>query len=134
MVVAEAAPAIIPPGSLVYHSGEQFGRVPFYLSKPPLDVKTIEYDAATNRFVPDGTVPTWIILQRSPLILYSPIPEGVDQLVRERYELIRHFAVATDSATRIYDQQDALFLPLSGLGGVERIGPTLDIYRLRETQ
>jgi len=75
-----------------------------------------------------------LILQRSPLILYSPIPDDVERLVREQYELIRHFAVATDSATRIYDQQDALFLPLAGLAGVERIGPTLDIYRLRETQ
>ena len=32
----------------------------------------------------------------------------------------------------MYDQQDAFFVPFSGLGEVERAGPTVTIYRRRE--
>ena len=134
VAVANTLPTIIPVNSLVYQSGESYGRVPFYLSDPPLNIAVSDYDEATGRFAPDGRFPAWIILQRSPLVLYSRVPDGVQQIVRERYELVRRFPAATDDATRLYDQQDALFLPLAGLSGVERIGPTFEIYRLRETQ
>ena len=50
---------------------------------------------------------------------------------RERYERVRDFPVADERAARRYDQQDALFLPLTGLAGIERIGPSFEIYRLR---
>jgi hypothetical protein len=131
VVVARALPALIPSGSLVYHSGESYGRVPFNLSDPPLNVKEWDYDEATGRFTRDGTLPDWIVLQRSPLVLYSRVPDGVQRIVGERYELVSAFPTATDDRSRIYDQQDALFLPLSGLAGVERIGPSFEIYRLR---
>jgi hypothetical protein len=32
---------------------------------------------------------------------------------------------------RGYDQQDAFFLPLEGLTGIERPGPNFEVYRLR---
>jgi hypothetical protein len=134
VVVAKALPTIIPSGSLVYQSGESYGQVPFYLSDPRLDVAQSDYDELTGRFNPAGTLPAWIILQRSPLVLYSRVPDGVQRLVRERYELNSRFPVAADDETRIYDQQDAWFLPLAGLAGIERIGPAFEIYRLRETQ
>ena len=134
VVVARALPALIPSGSLVYHSGESYGRVPFYLSDPPLNVDVSEYNDATGRFVPDGRLPAWIILQRSPLVLYSRVPDAVERIARERYALVRSFPVVNDGRIRLYDQQDALFMPLAGLAGVERIGPGFEIYRLRETQ
>jgi len=59
------------------------------------------------------------------------VPDGVQRIVDERYELARAFPVAADNRARTYDQQDALFLPLANLAGVERIGPSLEIYRLR---
>ena len=34
-----------------------------------------------------------------------------------------------DRAGRVYDQQDAFFLPLSGLAGVSRVGPNIEVYR-----
>jgi len=49
----------------------------------------------------------------------------------ERYERVREFRVADEREGRRYDQQDALFLPLTGLAGVERMGPTFELYRLR---
>ncbi len=63
--------------------------------------------------------------------MYSHIPDGVQRIVSERYELVTRFPAATDDPSRTYDQQDALFLPLAGLAGVERIGPNFEIYRLR---
>lgn len=44
---------------------------------------------------------------------------------------VREFTVARDSRPRFYDQQDARFLPLNRLGGIERIGPAFEMYRLR---
>ena len=117
----------------MYHSGETYGRVPFYLSDPPLNVVLCDYDEATGQFTPDGRLPTRIILQRSPLLLYSRVPDGVERLVRDRYDLVRRFPVARTDRPRTYDQQDALFLPLADLAGIDRIGPSFEIYRLRAT-
>ena len=133
VVVARTLPTLIPSGSLVYHSGESYGRVPFHLSDPPLKVEECDYDEGTGRFTRCSALPDWIILQRSPLVLYSHVPDGVQRIVDERYELVSGFPVARDNPARIYDQQDALFLPLAGLAGVERIGPNFEIYRLRST-
>jgi hypothetical protein len=134
VVVAMALPTFIPSGSLVYHSGESYGRVPFYLSDPPLNVDLSEYDETTGQFVPGGRLPGWIILQRSPLALYSRVPEGVERIVRERYALVRSFPVVDDDRPRIYDQQDAMFMPLADLAGVQRVGPGFEIYKIREVQ
>jgi hypothetical protein len=132
VIAARTLPTLIPSGSLVYHSGESFGRVPFQLSDPPVNFEECDYDETTGRFTPDGRLPDWIILQRSPLVLYSRVPDGVLTLVTEGYDLVRIFPVAAEDPSRIYDQQDALFLPLAGLAGVERIGPTFEVYRLRD--
>jgi hypothetical protein len=131
VVVARALPQIVPQGSLVYHSGESYGRIPFTLSDPPLRVEMSDFDETRGQFTRGGRLPDWIVLQRSPLVLYSRVPDGVQRIVDERYELVRTFPIADDSRSRLYDQQDALFLPLAGLAGVERIGPTFEIYRLR---
>jgi Dolichyl-phosphate-mannose-protein mannosyltransferase len=131
VVVARELPALIPQGSLVYHSGEAYGRIPFTLSEPPLKIDLIAFDEATGQFTRGGRLPEWIILQRSPLVLYSHVPDGVQRIVGAHYERVREFAVTRDDRPRVYDQQDALFLPLSGLGGVGRLGPAFEIYRLR---
>ena len=131
VVVARELPGLIPAGSLVYHSGETYGRIPFALSDPPLRVELRDFDEASGRFTPDGRLPDWIILQRSPLVLYSGVPVAVQRIASERYERVREFRVADGREGRRYDQQDAMFLPLAGLAGVERMGPTFEIYRLR---
>jgi Dolichyl-phosphate-mannose-protein mannosyltransferase len=110
VLVARELPALIPQGSLVYNSGESYGRIPFALSEPPLKVDIIEFDEATGQFTRGGRLPEWIILQRSPLVLYSHVPDGVQRIVDAHYERVREFAVARDDRPRVYDQQDALFL------------------------
>src|SRR6185436_4993285 len=131
VVVAKELSGLIPAGSLVYQSGESYGRIPFTLSEPPLRVEMCDFDEARGQFAGDGRLPDWIILQRSPLILYSAVPDAVQRIAAERYERVRDFPVADERASRRYDQQDALFLPLTGLAGIERIGPSFEIYRLR---
>jgi hypothetical protein len=64
-------------------------------------------------------------------VLYSEVPDGVARLVHERYDLAAAFMASPPHAGRIYDQQDAFFLPLEGLAGIERPGPNFEIYRLR---
>lgn len=131
VVAAETLPSLITPWSLVYQSGEGYGRVPFELSRPPLAVDESTFDETTNTFTPDGTLPAWIILPRSPLVVYSHVPEGVERIVRARYDLVLRIPAATDDHPRVYDQQDALFLPLSDLSGIDRLGPSFEVYRLR---
>ena len=128
VLVAEALSALIPPGSSVYHSGEGYGHV--YWS-PALGLHEWFYDEASGTFGDGARAPQWIVLQRSPLIHYSHIPATVEGLVRDRYELVRAFPVTADESDRLYDQQDAFFLPLGSLAGIERPGPSFEIYKLR---
>jgi hypothetical protein len=128
---ARTLSSVIVPGSRVYQSGETYGQVPFELSLPPLLVDVATFDEASGRF-DDGKWPQWIILPRSPLVMYSRVPTAIESMVRTRYDLVQHIPATREDHPRVYDQQDALFLPLSDLSGVDRIGPTIDIYRLRD--
>jgi hypothetical protein len=79
----------------------------------------------------DSGDPDWILVQRSPLVLYSSVPQPVERTLMERYELVRTFPTGGEGLDRVYDQQDAFFLPLGGLGGVARPGPAFELYRKR---
>ena len=134
LVAARALVGVIPPGSLVYHSGDPYGRIAFDVQEVNLTLNECDYDEATGRFTPDGRLPAWIILQRSPLVWYSRMPAGVERIVRERYDLVRRFPAGARSPDAVYDQQDAFFLPLTGLEKTIRPGPDFEIYRLRSAQ
>jgi 4-amino-4-deoxy-L-arabinose transferase-like glycosyltransferase len=134
VIAARILPSLITPWSLVYQSGQAYGHVPFDISRPPLVVDECTFDETRNTFAPDGTLPAWIILPRSPLILYSRVPEGVERIVKARYELVERIAATSDDHPRVYDQQDALFLPLSDLSGIDRLGPTIEVYRRRDVR
>jgi hypothetical protein len=131
LLAARALVGIIPPGSLVYHSGGPYGHIAFDVKGVELTVNECGYDEATGRFTPDGARPDWIILQRSPLAAYSYVPAGIERLVREQYDLVRTFVAEAPDPRATYDQQDAFFLPLTGLDTVKRPGPNFEIYRLR---
>lgn len=131
VVVARALATLIPRGSLVFHSGGRYGHVPFDLPNEQLVVNECGYDERTGRFTPGDRLPDWIILQRSPLTTYSHVPVGLERIVRESYDLVNAFGTGALSAARVYDQQDAFFLPLSGLDGIKRPGPEFEIYRQR---
>jgi hypothetical protein len=134
VVAAATLPSLITPWSLIYQSGEAYGHVPFDISRPPLVVDECMFDETKNEFAPDGKLPAWIILPRSPLVVYSRVPEGVERIVKAQYELVRRIPASTDDHPRVYDQQDALFLPLSDLSGIYRLGPSFEVYRLRDAR
>jgi hypothetical protein len=77
--------------------------------------------------------PPWILVEDYFLTHYSAVPAEITSLVAEKYELA-HTEAATDGYVRspIFDQQDAFYLPVANFQGFLRMGPTLNLYRLRE--
>ena len=131
LTAARALSHLIPEGSVVYHSGDPYGRVPFDIPGVTLEVNLCDYDEASARFGGGVARPEWIILQRSPLVFYSRVPAGIEQLVRNSYDLVRVFSPGEGTSRAIYDQQDAFFVPLAGLEGTTSPGPRVEVYRAR---
>ncbi len=105
--------------------------------RPMYDVLFVEkegIDFASQRPVAAllADPPPWLMVEESPLVHYSAVPDAVAALARDRYTLV-HTEAATDGATDapVYDQQDAFYLPAARLQGFSRMGPTLRLYRLR---
>ena len=120
------------PGDSIYLSGTVFAHTPLGLTGTRVLAETRAPDVRGFFAVGASGVeelPTWIVLHRSPLLLYSPIPDRIDGLTRTHYSRVALFAATAPGHRGIYDQQDALFLPLRGLRGVRHIGPTVEIFR-----
>ena len=128
IVVAKAIDEMALSDSSLYQSGERYGYVPLVMDGRAL-AHVAHFDEAAGRF--DSEDPDWILLQQSPLVLYSRVPESLASIVRQRYELVRSFPASIERAGRVYDQQDAFFIPLSGLEGIIRPGPSFELYRRR---
>ncbi len=93
------------------------------------------YNPATNSFGdPAGRTPDWIVFHTSPLRLYSGVPWPLRRLADEKYALVwRIDATRGRPSTAVYDPQDAFFLPFSGFQTVERPGPSIEIYRRKDS-
>jgi hypothetical protein len=131
VVAGRALIDILPENSLVYQSGEPMGHAMLSIDGKPAALRTASYDNASGTFAPAD--PDWIIVQRSPLVLYSSVPASLERVLAERYTLARAFS--TESRTdvvRTYDQQDAFYLPLAGLEGIRRPGPAFELYQRRQ--
>lgn len=120
----------LPPDSTLFESGREY--VTLEIASPRLH--RWRYDPATKHFAgatPD-MLPEWLVLHRSPLTEYTPIPAPIETLARDRYTAVQDFTGTIDSAEPgMYDQQDAFFLPLTGFRHVLRPGPTITIYARR---
>ena len=77
---------------------------------------------------PTETFPDWIVVQRSPILYYSQVPPGLDDILRTCYGLSGTVLAMSRSGNRTYDQQDAFFLPLDSFSGVRRPGPNFYFY------
>jgi hypothetical protein len=136
VVAARALHRLVRDGQTLHHSGGQYGRVPFDLPGLEIAVREVSFDEVTGRFLMNASgpyLPDWLVVQRSPLVGYSHVPETVDHIAFTRYRLVAAFEALDERPGRVFDQQDAFFCPLSGLAGVERLGPNLYIYeRLSE--
>ena len=113
----------------MYHTGEPYGHVYW---APGLALHEWHYDEASGTFGDGARVPQWIILQRSPLIHYSSFPRRSSASCAIGTSWCAAFPVTADGSDRLYDQQDAFFLPLDGLAGIERPGPSYEIYRSQD--
>jgi hypothetical protein len=121
-------------GESVYISGSRPGRPDLFVrGKPgPLTILTFDPDAGVFRG-PSGSeapLPEWIVVQQSPLILYSHVPDALVQRLGD-YDLRFSVRALNMNQPQVYDQQDAWFVPLGGFDGVTRPGPNLLIYRRR---
>ncbi|MBI2219996.1 MAG: glycosyltransferase family 39 protein [Acidobacteria bacterium] len=126
-ITGRALNEILPPGSLIYQTGESYGHVPLDIGRRRTDLRSVRFDSISGRFRPDE--PDWILVQRSPLVVYSGVHPSVERLLHERYVLARRFPTVSDpTVKRIYDQQDAFYVPLSGLEGIRRAGPEFELY------
>jgi hypothetical protein len=125
----------IPQGASLYQSGESYGRLELEVPPEPPRFDVWQFDAGLGRFTRNRKVlnatPDWIVIQRSPLALYSQVPPAVLTLVSSNHYLrIRSFeAMDLAAVGRVFDVQDAFFLPLAGFGGVTRPGPNFDVYQ-----
>jgi len=121
----------LPPEAAVHESGTEY--VEMDIRSPGFH--RWYYDSASNHFAgatPD-MLPDWLILRRSPLRAYTPVPPAIEALAAARYTPVRVFAATRgDGDPADYDQQDAFFLPLAGFRNVLRPGPTIVVYVRRD--
>jgi hypothetical protein len=131
VIAARWIGARLPPGATLYESGREYVQ----LTIESQDFHRWYYDPATQHFAgatPD-MLPGWLILHRSPLGEYTPIPEPIELLARTRYTPIQVVrATRGDGNPADYDLQDAFFLPLAGFQRVLRPGPTITVYLRRD--
>ena len=71
--------------------------------------------------------PDWILIQDSPLP--SMTQDVVNQFLTEGYAEVKRFPAFSAGPRRVYDRQDAFFVPFAGFSGVDRPGPNFTLYR-----
>jgi hypothetical protein len=71
--------------------------------------------------------PDWILVQDSPLP--SMTQDIVKEFLKEDYEFAWQFTAFSQDAERVYDLQDAFFVPFAGFRGVSRPGPNFTLYK-----
>jgi 4-amino-4-deoxy-L-arabinose transferase-like glycosyltransferase len=71
--------------------------------------------------------PDWILVQDSPLP--SMTQDIVKDFLREDYEFAWQFTAFSPAKGRVYDLQDAFFVPFAGFDGVQRPGPNFTLYK-----
>lgn len=125
----------VPRGASLYQTDESYGRLELDAPRRKSLFEPWSFDEAQGAFVhngvPQSTGPDWIVVQRSPLTLYSRVPNAIEAMIRSAdYARIRSFNATEPGAFgNVFDHQDAFFLPLAGFNGVTRPGPNFDVYR-----
>ena len=89
--------------------------------------RTVPYDSVSG--FAEGELPDWVVRPESPLVLYSNVYPGLEQVLASEYTEVQRVEGVPVDGPGWYDQLDAFFLPISGLGGVARPGPTVTIFR-----
>lgn len=134
LVAAEWVHENVPPGSLIFMSGNLYGRLQLERG-PDRKYRYLDWDYRGETFTlnrrPTDELPDWIIVQRSG-IPYSHIAPGVEELIKREYDLIQIFRAADLSEDNFYDIQDGFYGAFGSFDGVKRFGPNFEIYRRRD--
>jgi len=133
VTAAERIIAEFPDGASVYQNGFIYARVDLPDRKR---YPHYGFNGETNGFEFDGNPvapPDVIVLLDSPVPTYTAIPLPVAALVETDYTLVTTVVAITPARTAgaLYDQEDAFFVPFSGIDQARRPGPNVAIYRLR---
>jgi 4-amino-4-deoxy-L-arabinose transferase-like glycosyltransferase len=127
VLVAEWFARHVRPGDSVLQSGSIYGYA--QLDNRVWTVWT--WDRFRKAFIVQNRRavgrPDWILLQESPLP--SMTQDVVTEFLNEDYQFVREFAAYVPRNGRVYDIQDAFFIPFTGFSGVERPGPNFTLYR-----
>lgn len=96
-----------------------------------------EYDAQNDHFKYKGKItnvlPKYVILEKSPLSLYSKVPKNIQVILKSKYHLKRAFiAINVNNSNNLFDQLDAFYVPYVGFKSVERPGPNIEIYEINQ--
>ena len=134
LIVAKWIGEHVGAGRSMWQSGSVYGRVQYFSTSTPV---AWTYDEEAGVFMNEGgargRLPDYILIQRSPLILYSRVPDAINKLLSSSYLLIQSFNTGLASLVQDdYDPADAFFVPLVRLKAVRRPGPEFDLYELRE--
>jgi 4-amino-4-deoxy-L-arabinose transferase-like glycosyltransferase len=129
VVIADWFARNVPPGQSILQSGSFYGHVQF---APEPEYTHWVWDRFRQRFMVNGQDPEgrpdWILIQESPLP--SSTQDVVTEFLREGYVFAWQFqAMPLRGQNRIFDQEDAFFVPFAGFDGVRRPGPNFTLYR-----
>jgi 4-amino-4-deoxy-L-arabinose transferase-like glycosyltransferase len=125
--------AAFPDGATIHQTGSPYGRLQLV---PGWRFPQWAFDAGTGTFRDGGRPlaawPRLVIVQTSPLTVYSEVPPALSRVLRDRYRSLQKFEVEDthSSASPVFDQQDAFYVPLSGLERYRRPGPMIEVFEL----
>ncbi|MFH0731778.1 MAG: glycosyltransferase family 39 protein [Candidatus Omnitrophota bacterium] len=107
--------------------------IDYHKTKNIVGYETWEYDSGQRKFIFNGRekdiLPDYIIIEESPLALFSKPPVHLNELLRDFYNLKKSFkAININAKGNLFDQQDAFYMPFIGFKGVTRPGPNIYIY------
>lgn len=134
VLAAQWLAANVPEGSSIYLSGSAYGHPDLSRGGHVAPYELWRFDEVAGTFgAPRGNraeLPRWLVIQESPLVMYSSLPDAVRGLLG-RYRLRQSFRAVDMTAPHVYDQQDAWYVPLDGFAGVGRPGPNISVYESR---
>jgi hypothetical protein len=118
----------VPAGNSILQTGSHYGHAWFDAS---LRYRLFTWDRGQQTFVVDKTIsselPQWILVQDHPLSSNREVIE--DYYLRQGYALAWSFPALTDRDDRIFDLEDAFYVPFAGFRGVDRPGPNFALYQ-----
>lgn len=97
-----------------------------------------DYDPGLGKFFCENEekpgLPDYIFVQRYPLLRYTEISKGIEELIDRFYRIKKSFeAINVNDDRNVFDQMDAFFIPFNGYKNIKRPGPNIYIYENRNS-